>query len=537
MSTMLSQSCSGRAMGGDVTKNNKTMPVDAALARPLSPPSPVYHHHTHHAKQTQARSSFGDESHHPTKKRKLSLRTRPPHQTTLDHHWSRPDQSQPPKPPTKVTVAQPHGQLLETINGVRKPLAAGGDVVADLISAEVVAQSLRQINTRPAARRTSELAVEKKDEKRTLRSHDDGPRLKSELATYFSNYEDVMFDVQNNPEFITTDTVFYVTDDTATMKSERETLEKGSKGAHSRRSLGNVHSVPTPATPQRIVSNQFNASPSASLDMIARTLSDRPEDPLNDAHFFRSHRRAERKEKQLRNIERERAMHEKVQLERILDGLQGHDWLKVLGITGVTEGEAKRFDCKRNFYISEVEGLVDKFKMWKELEKRQRLDKLVKEAEESEQETDGSVDPPSSDLNASASRQLQQETVNAAVRGSAKIKINFSKHGGLASASGTPTSTFTPQVSARSVKTLDPPSPQEPITSFYAKRHLRDAALGKARQGRSVTAFGLPIPEIEGKEFHLPRDYLTEDTLRANAREKRRRKRASAVVGSSAPNI
>lgn len=33
---------------------------------------------------------------------------------------------------------------------------------------------------------------EKKDEKRSLRSHDDGPRLKSELAIYFPFYDDII---------------------------------------------------------------------------------------------------------------------------------------------------------------------------------------------------------------------------------------------------------------------------------------------------------------------------------------------------------
>nr|POF00404.1 transcription initiation factor tfiid subunit 2 [Quercus suber] len=267
--------------------------------------------------------------------------------------------------------------------------------------------------------------------------------------------------------------------------------------------------------------------------MIVRTLPDQPDDPLNDAHFFRSHRRAERKEKQLRNIERERAMHEKVQLERILQGLLGHDWLKVLGITGVTDAEAKKFEIKRDFYIEEVKGLVDKFKLWKELEKRQRLEKSAKDAEESEHETEGSVEPPSSDLNASASRQLQQETVTAAAKGSVKIKLNFSKQRNFTLGPSTPARTAPQLVQPSNEAQVVDLSPQEPITSFYAKRHLRDAALGKARHGRNVTAFGHPIPDMEERDFTLPSEYTTEDILKANARERRRRNRASFIDGSS----
>ena len=80
------------------------------------------------------------------------------------------------------------------------------------------------------------------------------------------------------------------------------------------------------------------------------------------------------------------------------------------------------------------------------------------------------------------------------------------------------------------------PSPEIPITSFYDKRHLRDAALGKARHGRNVTAFGHPVPELALQEFELPEEIATEDALRANARERRRRKRESIVDATSNPN-
>ena len=77
----------------------------------------------------------------------------------------------------------------------------------------------------------------------------------------------------------------------------------------------------------------------------------------------------ERQEKQLRNIEKERAQHEKVHLEALLEGLRGHEWLRVMGISGITDTEKKEYESNRDYFIREVAGLVEKFKAWKEEEK------------------------------------------------------------------------------------------------------------------------------------------------------------------------
>lgn len=219
-------------------------------------------------------------------------------------------------------------------------------------------------------------------------------------------------------------------------------------------------------------------------------------------------------------------MHEKVQLDRLLDGLQGHDWLKVLGITGITDGEARKFEPKRDYFVAEVKALVDKFRQWKEQEKRLKARKeaaiaAAEEEEEKGEESEGtaSVEPPSSEMNDSAAMQLQEETASALKQQqSFRIRLAPSK-----------SSKSQPKHPPPAQPPLVPIVPEEPITSFYPKRHLRDAALGKSRHGRSVTAFGHPVPEMEECEFELPAGYLSEDVLRANAREKRRRKRASVM--------
>ena len=468
-----------------------------------------------------ASDSASDDAQPAAKRRKLSIRGK--QQTTLDRFTiATPHPTTVPpaaRPPTKVTLAQPGGKLLETINGVRNEL----EIVADDTSKPIAAAT--PLASQPAL-------AKKKEEKRTLRSQDEGPRLKSELAVYFPNYEDVIFDAPKEEDFITVDTTFYLTDDVPKSKGEQSSPPKGPKDVKSnpiRRNNG----FTSPTTPSRSASSLLNGSPSLSnFELISKNLPAHPVDPLSDEHFLKSHRRAERKEKQLRNIEKERAMHEKVQLDRLLEGLQGHDWLKVLGITGVTDGEAKKFEPKRDYFIAEVQALVDKFKQWKEQEKRIKMEKeeaaaaAAREEEESEEE-EGSVEPPSSDLNDSAARQLQLETALALKQSSGRKGKEKDRGGGGPSVShgSTPSRLMMPP---------PPPFvPEEPITSFYAKRHLRDAALGKARHGRTVLAFGLPIPDMEEAEFELPDDYVSQDVLRANARDKRRRKRASIMDANS----
>ncbi|KAK3709271.1 hypothetical protein LTR37_011009 [Vermiconidia calcicola] len=485
-----------------------------ASRRPAPPRSDNNQQQQQHASSQLSHPSEFNDDEPPAKKRKLSIRSKQQSQSTLDHFTfaqSAPGQGQgqgQPKPPTKVSVAQPHGRLIETVNGVQNVLDIDED---ELALPHATPKPKAAIALQPSSRSD---APAKQEDKRTLRSQDDGPRLKSELAIYFPNYEDIVFDVAKEPEFLTTDSTLYITDDTP--KPEQLSPAKGSKNGKSK-SSSTSNGAQYPPTPSTLL----NGSPALNLSTISNTLPDHPTDPLPDSHYAKPHRRAERKEKQLRNIEKERAMHEKVQLDRLLAGLQAHDWLKVLGITGVTEGEARKYEPKRDFFIAEVKALVDKFRQWKEEEKKLRMGgaRVVAKEEEDEEEEDeeGSVEPPSSDLNASAARQLQQETIGALKSSTATASFNKHSKG----------KERAPPV------TFQPPPPEIPISSFYAKRHLRDAALGKARHGRNVTAFGHPIPELREREFELPDDYVTEDTLAANARERRRRKRASIADAAS----
>lgn len=474
----------------------------------------------------------------PAKKRRLEIRAGPKQQT-LDSlgffNRAAAIAAEPVQPPNKITIAHPHGPLIETVNGTRSELTIGEDAtVEDNGNGEIDTPSKAAPDARPMPA-SQPAEKRKKEERRSLRSRDDGPRLKSELAVYFGNFEDIMFDTPMEPEFITVDSAIYVTDDTPkAVKAETPSPSKNSR--HTKGIPNSARRNGTQAPPAVQSSpTSYNGCQVVDLSTFLKNAPDSAEDPLSEEAFLKSHKRAERKEKQLRNIERERAMHEKVQLDRLLDGLRGHDWLRVLGINGVTDGEARKYEPKRDYFIAEVQALVDKYKEWKDEEKRQRLEREAamaaeREAEEEEEEDDDdestasselSVEPPSSDLNASAARQLQQETASA---------LKSSSRQAHAAHSNKPQQPK-PQNRAAILPPPDPIPyrPPSPITSFYSKRHLRDAALKKTRHGRSVTAFGQPLPDFEEREFELPPDYVTEEVLKARGREWRRRKRESAA--------
>ncbi|KAJ5346875.1 uncharacterized protein N7506_000128 [Penicillium brevicompactum] len=94
-------------------------------------------------------------------------------------------------------------------------------------------------------------------------------------------------------------------------------------------------------------------------------------DPLNEATYFRAHRKFERQEKQLRNIERNRAQHEQQVLESLIDELRGQDWLRVMGLPSVHETEKNTYEPKREILVQELVTLISKLQAWKEEERRQ----------------------------------------------------------------------------------------------------------------------------------------------------------------------
>ncbi|KAF2118414.1 something about silencing, SAS, complex subunit 4-domain-containing protein [Lophiotrema nucula] len=408
------------------------------------------------------------------------------------------------RPPTKVTVTQPHGELLRITNGVPAALGIGQDALPS-------GASTPKANGAASAALTAPTPAGQ--DKRSLRSHDGTGRLKSDLTIYFANYDDVIADVPREKEFLELETPIYIVDEPLKTTNPPHPLSpepsrrSSLSPTRSRKSRGQTPSrkasiASLPAAPS---STAFQTLDYSSIAKHVR--HNKGEDPLADSMFFTQHRRAERKEKQLRNIEKERAMHEKVQLERLLDGLQGPDWLKVMGITGVTDGEKKDWEPKRDYFVKEVELLVDKFRIWKEEEKRLRAEKEAALAAREGDEDDEVETGESDETGLSRETTLALEQRVRKEPSTPKLRRPPRPHGFLLP--------------------ILPPEPRVPFVSFYAKPHLRAAALGKHRHGRNATAFGQAIPDFEEHEFCPPEELITIEALRDHARKRRRQKRES----------
>lgn len=275
-------------------------------------------------------------------------------------------------------------------------------------------------------------------------------------------------------------------------------------------------------------------------------------DPLNEDTYFRAHRRIERQEKQLRNIERERAQHEKLQVDRLLDELRGHDWLRVMGITGVADNAKKLYEPKRDFCIRELTALIDKFKLWKEEEKRRKLakdqpsmtspDAPEHHADDNDDEQSAEEVSDANDFDAQAARQLHREAQSATGK---KPKQTYSEK--RRKSKPTPTTAGQEQSSQETkpppqppLQSLQPPPEiypyieNKPFTSFFASPELRAMALGNASSSENnrktsrhhaTLAFGHPIPNMEEQEFQLPPDILTDEAILASQRKQRRMRR------------
>ncbi|KAI1392708.1 something about silencing, SAS, complex subunit 4-domain-containing protein [Hypoxylon trugodes] len=393
----------------------------------------------------------------------------------------------------------------------------------------------------PNAADTSSAAAERPGRK--LRSQE-ATRFKSELSAYFPDYDEVIGNDPKEQHILNLDTPIVFVDTNPLRNNTTTKLHPHQSHppiSPPRTALDSTHS-PHCHTVRTYGDNLFlDLHDSQRIDfnfLEPKYNGKKFEDPLTDAYFEAAHKKAERLEKNIRNTEKGRAQHEKDQIIRLLNELQGHDWLRIMGVSGVTESRKKTFEPARDHFIKGCQAILAKFRMWTQEEKRRKLMKeraAAEEAEESEDKSseeeedeqlseeegsDGDVemidagaddegdvsdgDPPDySDVDPSAKQLLDEAMARAKYTATASKKSR-----------GEP-----------------PPKHQEPLvekefTSFFAKKHQRDAALSKGRRrGRTVVAWGHHIPDMPESDFELPEEYRDMETLKAHERQKRRERR------------
>ncbi|KAK2048173.1 hypothetical protein LZ31DRAFT_550541 [Colletotrichum somersetense] len=382
---------------------------------------------------------------------------------------------------------------------------------------------------------------------RKLRSQE-ATRFKSELSAYFPEYDEVVGNEPKEQQLFTVDTPIVIFDSNPTRhqpvswhrylgtSTEAKAVHDGSA------SLPEGHQVPVRGYGDALFDELVDAQ-RIDFDFLGISHKREPvEDPLPDATFVSAHKRAERLEKSIRNTERGRAQHEKDQIARLLDGLQGHDWLRVMGVSGVTETRKKQFEPARQHFVKGCQAILDKFRQWSLEEKRRKAEKdraLAEKAEAEDSSEDQSPtesasgeeaaeengrsgdisdgDPPGSDDDDDDDGDDGDDdgdSVTQQLREEAKARSGASRN-------NRKRLRVTPQPKP-------PPKPEPPreFKSFFKKRYERDAALHRHRRaGRKVVAWGHPVPEIPEADFNLPEEFRDEETLRVHARKKRRDRR------------
>ncbi|CRK36602.1 hypothetical protein BN1708_007115 [Verticillium longisporum] len=250
---------------------------------------------------------------------------------------------------------------------------------------------------------------------------------------------------------------------------------------------------------------------------------------------------AERLERSIRNTEKGRAQHEKDQIVRLLEGLQGHDWLRIMGVSGVTESKKKSFEPARRHFIKGCQAIIDKFRQWAQEEKRRKAEKeraLAEEADEEEEddeeeeEEEEAVEDEDEEKQEIGNSEGDDDDVNAS-DGDPPDELDFDasiarqlREEAAARANMARSSRKRPR--GASIQPETPLPPPREFKSFFKKKHERDAALNKHRRaGRRVLAWGEPVPELEVREFELPEEYLDPETMKAHARKRRRQRRGS----------
>ncbi|KAI1136101.1 something about silencing, SAS, complex subunit 4-domain-containing protein [Hypoxylon sp. FL0543] len=373
---------------------------------------------------------------------------------------------------------------------------------------------------------------------RKLRSQE-ATRFKSELSAYFPDYDEVIGNDPKEQHILNLDTPILLVDTNPLADTRQSQPPIPPLGA-----ALDISDPPHPNTVRTYGDNLFtDLHDSQRIDFAfleARYNGKGVDDPLPDSYFEPAHKKAERLEKSIRNTEKGRAQHEKDQIIRLLNELQGHDWLRTMGVSGVTESRKKTFEPARDHFIKGCQAILEKFRIWNQEEKKRKLMKERALAEEAE-ETEGKESSADNDEQMNDEEGSEEGEEMAGVEAGNNIPDDISD-GDPPDYSDVDASAkqlldealarakYTASSSKRSRGEPPPESPESSVakefTSFFDKKHQRDAALSKGRRrGRTVLAWGRPVPDMAEGDYELPEEYRDAETLKAHERQKRRDRR------------
>ncbi|SZF02002.1 unnamed protein product [Blumeria hordei] len=350
--------------------------------------------------------------------------------------------------------------------------------------------------------------------KRKLRSQESS-RFKSQLSTYFPEYDEVVGNKPRENHILNSETPIIVID----------TAKKSSPHASSKSPIN------LPLAEFADINLSSSGKTAWYDDISLHNLREIDEaacsaDPLCDEYYELMHKKPARAERALRKTEKERAQHERDQVLRLLQGLQGHDWLKLMGISGVTESKKREYEPAREYFTHGCELIIAKFKSWRDEEKRKKLAKITAgpcEANVCSKQgssvpltlgTPGNSYYTENDSDTSPSQQLHHEATVA----SSALSLSTTKH----------------QPHTDWPCTRSQPESYTAASScsqfFFARFDDADANCQKEQSKKIPSCpcayvWGQPLYELPERDFNLPEELLDQESLRTHARKKRRAQR------------
>ncbi|POR34984.1 Uncharacterized protein TPAR_04821 [Tolypocladium paradoxum] len=371
-----------------------------------------------------------------------------------------------------------------------------------------------------------------REQGRKLRSQE-ATRFKSELSAYFPDYDEVIGNDLKEQHLLNLDTPIVVVD-----SNPRRAAPESHRAALKPHQPNQAVDFLVRGYGDSLFVEVFDAQRIDFRFLETQQNNKNLEDPLPDSLYEPIHKRAERLERSIRNSEKGRAQHEKDQIIRLLEGLQGHDWLRVMGVSGITETKKKTFEPARAYFIKGCQAILEKFRNWSLEEKRRKQEKeraLAEQAagEEVADDRDEEVDDGEGEEADEAEQDIREdaweysEDVSASQddTSEASSPAKQLRQEAMARSRMAAASSKRPRPPARATPP-QPPEPPKEFKSFFSKKYEREGALNRNRRtGRKVLAWGHPLPELAETDFILPEEYRDDDTLKSRARKKRRDKR------------